>query len=283
MIEVSEGAHAINAPISLDNNLLVLPSAGSSLTLGGNISDGGSGLSLTLNNSGTLVLRGANSYLGGTVVEDGTLIIANASALPAGTSLTVGAGGVAVFDASPSASSLSAAGLTVRAPDTAATSETSTPIVATSAPTNVLLAASNISIPSPAISAALDSPSDTPLNLATEAVMVGNTVQQAAVIAAPSSTHWGTDRSASAASAVFVKDVPSVATPTALWGLRVDAVFALHRSARDQTTLPADNAQSARPWAWPAAIESSWNSADQDKTTDAKIAALDKVLARFGV
>jgi hypothetical protein len=68
--------------------------------------------------------------------------------------------------------------------------------------------------------------------------------------------------------------VPSVA---------IDAVFASHRSALAQTVPAADIRQSARPWAWLAAIESSWNSSDQNKTTDSTVEALDEVLARFGV
>jgi phytoene dehydrogenase-like protein len=63
----------------------------------------------------------------------------------------------------------------------------------------------------------------------------------------------------------------------------IDAVFASHQSALDPTVAPADNAQSAGAWAWLAAIESPWNSSDQNKTTDSTVAALDEVLARFGV
>jgi hypothetical protein len=62
-----------------------------------------------------------------------------------------------------------------------------------------------------------------------------------------------------------------------------DAVFASHRPILDPT-LPADDiAQSAGAWAWLAAIQGSGNSANQDKTADAGVAALDKLLARFGL
>jgi hypothetical protein len=63
----------------------------------------------------------------------------------------------------------------------------------------------------------------------------------------------------------------------------IDAVFASHRSALDQTVVSPGIPHSAGSWAWLAAIESSWNSSDQDNRTDATVAALDKVLARFGV
>jgi phytoene dehydrogenase-like protein len=63
----------------------------------------------------------------------------------------------------------------------------------------------------------------------------------------------------------------------------IEAVFASHRSVLDPTVAPAGNAQSAGAWAWLAAIESPWNSSDQNKTTDSTVAALDKVLARFGL
>jgi len=71
--------------------------------------------------------------------------------------------------------------------------------------------------------------------------------------------------------------------PSAMSSVASDAVFTSHRSAFDQALSPADIAQSARPRAWLAAIESSWNSSDQNKTTDSNVEALDKVLARFGV
>jgi hypothetical protein len=63
----------------------------------------------------------------------------------------------------------------------------------------------------------------------------------------------------------------------------IDAVFASRRSALDRAVSPVDNAHSALPWAWLAAIENSGNSSDQNKATDSNVDALDKVLARFGV
>jgi autotransporter-associated beta strand protein len=68
-------------------------------------------------------------------------------------------------------------------------------------------------------------------------------------------------------------------TPAAKSNVASDAVFTLHRLAFNATVGPADNTQSAGSWEWLAAIESSWNK----KPTDLTVAALDKVLARFGV
>ncbi len=45
-----------------------------------------------------MILSGANSYAGGTVVNAGTLIVTNAGALPSGTNLTIGASAIFVFD-----------------------------------------------------------------------------------------------------------------------------------------------------------------------------------------
>jgi hypothetical protein len=62
-----------------------------------------------------------------------------------------------------------------------------------------------------------------------------------------------------------------------------DAVFASHRPVLGPS-LPADDTrQSAGAWAWLAALPSSGNSANQDKTADSTVAALDELLARFGL
>ncbi|MGA2254684.1 MAG: choice-of-anchor D domain-containing protein [Thermoguttaceae bacterium] len=62
--------------------------------------NGAAGVVLTKSGSGTLVLSGSDSYLGGTVVTAGMLDVAQGSALAAGSSLTVGAGGTFLFDPS---------------------------------------------------------------------------------------------------------------------------------------------------------------------------------------
>ena len=102
-IEVTDGTHAINAPVVLNDNLAVTGSGLTAWTLGfgtaGGITESGGSRTLSLNAAnGTLVLGGSNGYTGGTVVEAGTLIATTNAAVPDGTSLTVGGGGVFLFD-----------------------------------------------------------------------------------------------------------------------------------------------------------------------------------------
>ena len=68
LIAVSEGTHAITAPIALNSNLDVSLSGGSTLTISGSISESTpSSLTLDGNSStGTLILSGSNTYSGGT-------------------------------------------------------------------------------------------------------------------------------------------------------------------------------------------------------------------------
>ena len=83
---------------------------------------------------------------------------------------------------------------------------------------------------------------------------------------------------ASAAFASVASDAPAAATPAALFKVAIDAVFTSYQRAEERTVAP-----SARPWAWLAAMESSWNSLDQNKTTVSAIAAWDSVPAWYGI
>jgi autotransporter-associated beta strand protein len=85
---------------------LPLNTANGPITLGGNISGTGSGLTLT--GAKALTLSGTNSFTGGTVVQQGTLLITSAAAFPANTSLIVGSGAQTLF--SPAAASSQALG-----------------------------------------------------------------------------------------------------------------------------------------------------------------------------
>jgi autotransporter-associated beta strand protein len=91
LVRVSEGKHSISAPVVLNGNLGVSPSAGATLTISGNISQSTSGSSLTLAAPGTLILAGSDSYSGGTTVKAGTLKVENSNAIAKGTNLFVGA------------------------------------------------------------------------------------------------------------------------------------------------------------------------------------------------
>jgi autotransporter-associated beta strand protein len=90
---VTGGSHAIEANVMLDGNLVVTPTAGTTLEIDGNImeSPANSRRLLVVNDNGTLILAGTNSYTGGTYVADGTLIATNPYAIANGTNLTVGA------------------------------------------------------------------------------------------------------------------------------------------------------------------------------------------------
>ena len=107
-VTVVSGTHSVDASILLKSNVVVSDSG--ILTISGNISDGSLGKSLTLNGGGELILSGANSYGGGTVVNAGTLIVTSKYSLPDGGSLTVAAGGTMIFDpsmaGSPAASTI---------------------------------------------------------------------------------------------------------------------------------------------------------------------------------
>lgn len=97
-ILVTSGSHGISAPLVLAESLSIVPSAGTTLDISGNISQSAAGKALSLDGVGTLILSGSNSYGGGTAVDAGTLIVKTSSALPDGKSLTVAAGGTFVFN-----------------------------------------------------------------------------------------------------------------------------------------------------------------------------------------
>ena len=102
-ITVTNGKHAIEVPIVLENDLVV--SGSGALTLSGSISEFGGVHKLTMNGAGgTLVLSGTGLYTGGTIVNAGILAVTSGSALPDNQSLTVGAGGTLIFDPSYTAS-----------------------------------------------------------------------------------------------------------------------------------------------------------------------------------
>ena len=79
-ILVSDGGHVISAPVILAGNLIVSPSLGSRLRSAATSARTPVGSSLTLSNSGTLVLSGSNTYSGGTLVDAGRLILTSNSA-----------------------------------------------------------------------------------------------------------------------------------------------------------------------------------------------------------
>ncbi len=96
LISVSEGTHAILAPVILNGDLTVTPSAAATLAISGNISQTNGSSSLTISSPGTLILSGSDNYSGGTTVKSGTLKVVNPSAIASGTNLSVGANAASI-------------------------------------------------------------------------------------------------------------------------------------------------------------------------------------------
>ena len=113
-IVVQGGTHVISAPITLAGNLSVAPTATSTLTLSGDISESTVGSALSLDDAGTLILSGSNGYTGGTNVNAGTLVVENVNGIPNGSNLTVGAGAASLFG-SPAAGGVVLGGAEVAA------------------------------------------------------------------------------------------------------------------------------------------------------------------------
>ena len=112
-ITVTDGSHAINAPVILAENLTVTKGGTNAWTLSfgsaSSITDDGDGYSLTMSGTGgMLILSGSDSYTGGTFVEAGTLVATNSEALPDGSSLTIGANATSVFGPTGTAAALAA-------------------------------------------------------------------------------------------------------------------------------------------------------------------------------
>ena len=80
---VSSGVQAMPAPVVMTGDLSIVPPAGTTLTISGDISETSPGTALSLDGPGTLVLSGTNSYSGGTAVNAGTLIVTGGTPCPA--------------------------------------------------------------------------------------------------------------------------------------------------------------------------------------------------------
>ena len=205
---------------------------------------------VTVGNGGTVTLSGDNSYTGPTLDANGTLIAASQWALPAGSSLFVGAGAGTTFGASQTAPSLSSSQLAAPAASMATASATSTP-AGTMSPWSA-------------------------------AGPIADTAVSASVVPADSPfVHGHVESLSYGGRQVENLSYGPVAAPPTLSRAKVDAVFTLHRSAFDLAVSPVDGPQVAGAWAWLAAIEMSWNSTNQHKTSDPAAAAVDMVLARY--
>ena len=97
LVVVTSGTHAIGVPVNLASSVEIDPAAGQELDVTGDISDGGNGLSLTLNDAGTLKLSGVNTYSGPTTLTNGTMVFDSSTALADASSLIVGADAASIF------------------------------------------------------------------------------------------------------------------------------------------------------------------------------------------
>jgi fibronectin-binding autotransporter adhesin len=98
LISVISGSDAIQAPVLLGGDLLV--NGGGTLTFGNSssIADGGHGYTLTMNGAGGLmILSGADTYTGGTIVSAGDLELTTPNAIESGSSLVVGQNASSIF------------------------------------------------------------------------------------------------------------------------------------------------------------------------------------------
>ena len=101
-ITVTDGTHAINAPVILADNLTVTTGSTSPWTLSfgtaSSITDNRAGYSLTMSgNGGVLVLSGSNTYSGRTTISAGAILLNNPNAVPYST-VTVGVNNGLLFN-----------------------------------------------------------------------------------------------------------------------------------------------------------------------------------------
>lgn len=97
-----------NSGITLAGNATI--NAGSTTVIAEPITDNGGGYALTAAGAGTLVLSGANTYSGGTVLSSGILQVGAANALPGSGQLTVNGGTFDLASFSPTIDALNGAG-----------------------------------------------------------------------------------------------------------------------------------------------------------------------------
>ena len=131
----SPNTQTINLPLTLLGNQTINTAAGNVVITGG-IGQSSGSLGITKTGSGTLVLSGANTYLGGTTVLAGILQVTSSDSLPDGSSLTVGAGATLIFGGSQSAMAAQSSGLV------ATTAQSSTPAAIVASPAVVVSPAS---------------------------------------------------------------------------------------------------------------------------------------------
>jgi autotransporter-associated beta strand protein len=91
VISLGAGAHIIDAPVVLADNLVIAGTGTLAFSAGSTIAEINGKHALTMSGTGaTLVLSGSDNYTGGTIVTAGTLIVTSVNAIADGTALSVG-------------------------------------------------------------------------------------------------------------------------------------------------------------------------------------------------
>jgi autotransporter-associated beta strand protein len=210
---------------------------------------------VTKDTAGTVILSGMNSYAGPTVVDAGTLIVANAGALPDGSNLVVGA-----FPSGPTGG---AAKTSVTAPVVLASPAANIAAASGTAPVGWALA--RLGTPAAAAASADSAP------IAAAGALANTPVAASAVRTVSPFVQRQVENLS------YGPRAASAISPAAMSRDAVDAVFASDQSAFDGAVSPVDRASSAAAWAWLA------NSTDQNRKAGSTVAALDMVLAQYGV
>ena len=251
--DIDAGSDTITGPLLLDNNVTVLPVAGSPLTISGGISGAGG---LTVGGApgtpgqGTVILAGQNGYTGGTIVSAGTLVVGNSSAIATGTNLTVGAGASFLFDQSSGVPSPAIVAATTRVP-ASSVGTTTVSNAATAAISTVTSARTGAPVTTNAVLQDLESPAPT--------------------------------------AASVVKHVPPgrnsrlpIVWPAALQAQQSVAAGALDTSAGDRLVGPSTAKRIAGDLAWLRQAAYSPDNSDQHRKKEAAILALEAVFAQYG-
>jgi len=262
-LTVAAGEDTISAPVALQSNLVVLPAAGSQLTISGGIS--GAGQSLSIDGQGTVILSGADSYTGGTTVSAGTLTVTSPSAIAASTRLTVGAGGTFVFDpsvAAPSSAVVAATPAIANSTDTTKASANATAVSTASVPTSTSS--------SPAAVAA----SEVPLGQSLAFVAMPARVLPLAV--PPAAANSRLRQTVSQRISDAPATVPIVPAPVAKGPIRA-ILPQLGKDRRSESPSPA-----AAVLAWTGQTADGTDNSSARHKSDISIRALDAVFAQYG-
>jgi autotransporter-associated beta strand protein len=201
---------------------------------------------LTVDDQGTVVLTGTNSYTGDTTVSAGTLLLTVPSAIAATTNLTVGAGGTFIFDPSVDVTSTA---VVPKAPP-AVTSSVSVPSLAGNAPAQTSASQATPPLASPLSALSHGTQTTFPVKSVSAGALNTIAVDQLA--------------GSSSAENVYRK---------------------LRETSQDNGRGPVSEIRSTRSAGYPAWLAQAingWGAADQKQQKDVAIQARDALFAQYG-